>query len=354
MNNLSYSQRVEGMLWGMLVADALAMPVHWYYHPGRIVQDYGQITEMQAPKAQHPDSIMSLSNTGGHGRGSQEASVVGDVILRGKKQFWGQRNLHYHHALQRGENTLNLQCLRLLLRHLTQQQRWNPERFLQDYITFMTTEGSHNDTYAESFHRDFFANWAQGKPPLECAGKEDHNTASIGGLILLPALLAFRQGDPDSVLELLRLTHQSATLETFAAVIVRLLHQQLQGEAPLEESAAQACDLLGLKLEPLLEKVAARKISDFDVIGRKISPACYIQHSVPALLYLLQRYPSDAETGLQQNVMVGGDNCHRGAVLGACYGAAYGVAGLPPRWIQQLHQESEIRQEIHDFVQLLG
>jgi hypothetical protein len=24
------------------------------------------------------------------------------------------------------------------------------------YISFMTTPGSHNDTYAESFHRDFF------------------------------------------------------------------------------------------------------------------------------------------------------------------------------------------------------
>lgn len=26
----------------------------------------------------------------------------------------------------------------------------------------MTTPGTHNDTYAESFHRDFFKNWAAG------------------------------------------------------------------------------------------------------------------------------------------------------------------------------------------------
>lgn len=44
---------------------------------------------------------------------------------------------------------------------------------------------SHNDTYAESFHRDFFANWAKGVPPERCAlGTEGHNTAQIGGFVV--------------------------------------------------------------------------------------------------------------------------------------------------------------------------
>jgi ADP-ribosyl-[dinitrogen reductase] hydrolase len=30
---------------------------------------------------------------------------------------------------------------------------YDPARFLADYVAFMTTPGSHNDTYAESFHR---------------------------------------------------------------------------------------------------------------------------------------------------------------------------------------------------------
>ena len=36
-----------------------------------------------------------------------------------------------------------------------------PRGFLQSYVHFMTTPGSHNDTYAESFHRDFFSNYAK-------------------------------------------------------------------------------------------------------------------------------------------------------------------------------------------------
>jgi hypothetical protein len=47
--------------------------------------------------------------------------------------------------------------------------RYDPAVFLDDYVKFMTTPGSHNDTYAESFHRDFFKNWAAGVPPERCA-----------------------------------------------------------------------------------------------------------------------------------------------------------------------------------------
>ena len=65
------------------------------------------------------------------------------------------------------------------------QGRYSASEWLQDYVDFMTTPGSHNDTYAESFHRDFFANYAQGAPPAECSkGTEGHNTAQIGGFVV--------------------------------------------------------------------------------------------------------------------------------------------------------------------------
>jgi ADP-ribosylglycohydrolase len=34
--------RIRGALWGALIADAVAMPAHWYYGgPRQIVADYG-------------------------------------------------------------------------------------------------------------------------------------------------------------------------------------------------------------------------------------------------------------------------------------------------------------------------
>ena len=53
----------------------------------------------------------------------------------------------------------------------------------------MTAPDNHNDTHAESYHRDFLANFARGLPPERCAGAEGHDTASIGGLAGLPPVI---------------------------------------------------------------------------------------------------------------------------------------------------------------------
>lgn len=51
----------------------IALLLHWnrYYSTAALKRDFGVITAYQAPKTIHPGSIMSVSNTGGHGRGGQ-------------------------------------------------------------------------------------------------------------------------------------------------------------------------------------------------------------------------------------------------------------------------------------------
>ena len=39
-------------------------------------------------------------------------------------------------------------------------------------MQFMQTPGSHNDTYASTCHRMFFANLVNGKPPEQCADND--------------------------------------------------------------------------------------------------------------------------------------------------------------------------------------
>ena len=90
------------------------------------------------------------------------------------------------------------------------------------------------------------------------------------------------------------------------------------------------------------------------VIGGLLSPACYIEHSFPAVLYLAARYPDDIEAALIANTNAGGDNCHRGAVLGTLLGAALGVAAIPERWIQGLTAYAELEAEIERFIACFG
>jgi ADP-ribosyl-[dinitrogen reductase] hydrolase len=104
---LTLLDRKKAAMTGLYIADAVASPVHWYYDVRQLRKDYGSITGYVKPKDKMPGSIMNLSNTGGGGRGSDQGSIIGDVINHSKKQFWmaGESN-HYHRGLEAGENTL--------------------------------------------------------------------------------------------------------------------------------------------------------------------------------------------------------------------------------------------------------
>jgi len=219
------------------------------------------------------------------------------VILHGKKHLWGQPNRHYHEGLQSGDNTLNLLCVRVLLRSINKTGRYDAGDFLREYVAFMTTPDSHRDTYAESYHRAFFGNFARGIAPDRCAGAENHDTASIGGLVGLPPVImaALREDDAAAVdqtlLEHLRLTHRSAKLERYASALGRLLPRLLQDQQP--RIGPLVCDIaesLGFPAAKVVEQVNRHGRSDLHVIGGLLSPACYIEHSFPAVLYLAARY----------------------------------------------------------------
>lgn len=354
---LNTADRMRGALWGMFIGDALAMPVHWYYNIAALWQDFGQIRDYQAPKAHHPNSIMPLANTGKAGRGSQAGDIVGSVILKGKKQFWGLPNGHYHQGMQAGDNTLNLLCARVLMRSLTRQGKQCNSDFLQAYIHLMTEPDLHNDTYAESYHRDFFANYAKGLPVAQCAGPDGHDTASIGGLVNIPMVVMaqLKTGDVSAcnqaALTQQRLTHRSTELERHTLELSQLLFTLLSDpQADTEQLACAAASRLGFPAAKVIANVRAHQSPDLDVIGKLLSPACYVDQSFPSVLYLAARYHDDFESALIANTNVGGDNCHRGAVLGAILGASLGVAGIPARWITGLTAHDAIDQEIEAFI----
>lgn len=358
---LNKIDRMRGALWGMFVGDALAMPVHWYYNVAAIWKDFGVISDYQAPKESHPNSIMALANTAKAGRGNQNGNIVGDVILKGKKHHWGQANRHYHQGMSAGDNTLNLLCARVLMRSLNAVGHYDHQDFLKEYIGFMTEPDRHNDTYAESFHRDFFANYARGVPPEKCAGAEGHDTASIGGLVSLPFVILATLRDSDlsgvnaTALMQQRLTHRSALLERYTLVLCHLFFDIFDTPDPnIEVLACDAAKNVGFPAAEVVQNARRKKSPDLDVIGGLLSSACYIDQSFPSVLYLAARYSNDFEAALIANTNVGGDNCHRGAVLGALLGAALGFEKIPKRWINGLSAHDEINKEIEQFIKRFG
>jgi ADP-ribosylglycohydrolase len=354
------SRRASAALKSLFVADALAMPVHWFYNRDDILRAFpGGVQRLEPAPTYHPSSIMSLHSTATGGRRKQEIAsrreIVGDVILKGRREHWGISHRHYHHGMLAGENTLNAHCARVLIRTLAQLGgAYDREAFLEAYIDFMTAHPPrHPDTYAESYHRAFFANLAQGKDPANCAAAT-HDTASVGGLVTIaPLVIAerLRGTSCDQVQQHCRdhlfLTHPDEDLAFICRVYVDLLDALLfrPTQVAVSELLCHAAQRsLGLDLEALVRKTR----SDYEVIGRVYSPACYISESWPGVLYLALRYQDDLKGALIANTNLGGDNVHRGAVLGAILGLAQ--EGTVENLFNGLTEYQEISAEIDQLL----
>lgn len=333
MNQLhTPAQRVTSALKTQFIGDALAMPVHWYYQPMEIELAFkGGIAKFEAAPNVHPSSIMSLHSKRKGGRAAVDTSktieVVGDVILQDKAQFWDTPNVHYHQGMPAGENTLNAYCARVLMKVLSANiGRYDRQQFIDAYIELMTAQPpKHPDTYAESYHRGFFANYAQGRKPEKCA-MLTHDTASVGALVTVTPLVFSERlnGASEHDIQILcrthlALTHPDESLMQVCDRYVVLLCALMEGP---DEAGVKALLVDASKSVPNLNLAALvkRDLPDHQVIGHIFSRACYISDSWPAVLYLAYKYYNDPWQALRVNTNVGGDNVHRGTVLGAILG----------------------------------
>jgi ADP-ribosylglycohydrolase len=91
--------------------------------------------------------------------------------------------------------------------------------------------------------------------------------------------------------------------------------------------------------------------SDEEIIGKIFSTACYPEHGLPLLLCLLQRNNADFKASLLANANAGGDNVHRGMILGLLAGASN--TEIPYELKSGLLAYHELENEISAFVNLL-
>ncbi|MGI2143813.1 ADP-ribosylglycohydrolase family protein [Shewanella frigidimarina] len=363
-NHPSQKLRVTWALKTSFIADALAMPVHWYYQPMEIEHAFtGGIQRFEAAPEFHPSSIMSLHSKHKGGRLSAKGhlahdpapQVVGDIILKDKVQFWDTPNVHYHHGMQAGENTLNAHCARVLMRSLANSsQPYDRHAFVNAYIDFMTkSPAAHPDTYAESYHRGFFANLAQGREPENC-GMITHDTASIGALVTIAPLVFSERlkGISEADIKIacrahLALTHPDKSLMRVCDSYVQLLCALMEGPDEVSTKALLLEASIGLT-STHLAGLLKRNVPDSQVIGQVFSRACYISDSWPIVLYLACKYQDDPWQALRVNTNLGGDNVHRGIVLGTLLGLQSDTVATS--WFEQLVDHKEIAVEIEALI----
>jgi len=343
---LGLKDRQSAALFGLYVADAVAMPVHWMYDLRNLKRDYGEIKGYRKPLDTFRGSIMNLSNTGGGGRGSDKGDIVGKVILHGKKKYWGRgQNYHYHLGMAAGENTLEAQLTRLLTRQIIADGSLNADKYREAYMKFMQTPKSHNDTYAATAHRMFFKNLVSGKDPKLCPDNDGHNVDSIDALtVAVPVIIRYCLADAETrnakVLEAIRVIRDVKRVQPYAIHLSNMLVRIIVNGDDLRTVVLDVASKLGL-----------RNFSKFVQTSRNDPmTACYIDSSFPAMLFFLYKYADSVERVILANANAGGENVARGALIGAIIGAHHGMSGFPKWTINGLLAKDEILAEIEQLV----
>lgn len=398
--------RIESALWSYFVGDALASPTHWFYGGlTQIQQYYGPdgIRGYTKPVFRLMGSILNKSNLSGGGRSTSISSsssrrivgndgkiielpptIIGHVINHGKQDYWDpNKNIHYHATLHAGENTLEVQLGRVLMKSIVANKgQFKADHFRNAYIQFMTTPGSHNDTYASTCHRMFFANYIYKQLPAEqCPDNDSHNVDTIDGLVL-PTITALAvSAQPDSTIDDVRrqcaetvaVTRRSKQLEQYAAAWGELIYTIIRSTTP-EKSAhddvgasSSSSNIAQMTSYQMAQTLHLRHP---EVRKDEEMTACYLNSAVPAMLDSIVTYTDKTKNDIDNNMIwqallmnanTGGENVHRGSCLGAVLGAYYATTTkrnddettpiIHSSAMTGLYDYASLQNEIHDFIQ---
>jgi len=404
--------RLKNALWGAFIADALAMPVHWYYRRKYIREGFdGGIQRYEDAPHPHPESFMVGMGYHPNIAKAKELGRPFDIVHKHIKFYdtnYNDLNIklsvhegehknampdkderyHYHHGLKAGENTLGANLIRVLMRSIIKEGKYTQEVFIEDFISYLTTPGLNKDPYTEVYIRAWFENFSNGVPPHACA-QEQRNVWSIAsnGGVIRPLVLALTSKSTFQALGVAlqhqQITHRSDNVSSALCVLVPLLRELLEKEEPVSTlkefaSKVQLTKISGSELSKAyadhngpgnipkdemwnIHTEFSDKSLDLDalmkehtedeILGSVFTTGCYPEQSLPVLMYLLHKNKFDFEASVLANANAGGDCVHRGIILGMLAGASSDE--IPSELKTGLAEYDSIKQEIENFIKVI-
>ncbi|MBU0631763.1 ADP-ribosylglycohydrolase family protein [bacterium] len=399
---------LENALWGLFISDAVCMPAHWYYNLDYLKKDFGTIHGYNDAPHPHPESFMVGNPYFPDIEKAKELGRSYDILhehirfydttynnlhLSAQEHSGEHGNLmprlaeryHYHHGLKAGENTLGANLVRVLMRSIIKNGAYKEKCFLDEFISYMSTTGCNRDPYLEIYLRDWFENYSKGLPPQLCAQSqaEKWSIGAHGGIIRPLVLSMLYQSSYEGLgiaLTHQELTHRSQNVSSALGLLVPFLSNLLHGADPVKQlnDSAKEVPLIKIHGDELtkmyhdykgpgnIPKEKMWKVhteyseehlneilpsaTDESMITKRFATACYPEHGVPLILYFLHKNNFDFTSSLFDNANAGGDNVHRGMILGLLSGAA--TNKIPEHLKKGLLEYEVIKKEIDAFVKL--
>lgn len=349
----AFADRAAGAILGALVGDTLAVGPHWYYDLDELHRDYGPwITGYTDPKP---------------GR--------------------------YHAGMRAGELSQSGLLLALLLRSVAEggdydEADWT-RRMDADFLPRL--DGSPGDGpggYTNQDIRDVYRRRVVERRPWgECASPADTTEAAQRAVVLAARYAADPGGAMRRSTAHVRLTQDDGLVASLsvgfgcvvsalvrgdpldATVSDRLMALAHDGTLPFmtvttrdlrpPASAATTATVPHDKVpdKPLFPSPDALLLPGYCAEAARhpdirIEPAwkaalvyglpCAIYGPLPAAYYLAARFPGDFENAVLHALNGGGQNMARAALTGALVGAQVGVTGIPARFLDGLHDGTEL------------
>lgn len=347
MGTISTADRKIGALLGAFIGDALALGPHWYYDLDEQRRDYGDwIDGYTAPQ---------------EGR--------------------------YHEGHDPGDNSQAGYILKLLVKSLVDQGRYEHEHFCEalERDLFSQIDGSPKSGpggyTSQSIREAWKRRVKEGKDWSETGGNAD-TTEAIERVL---ALAIIHSDDlnamANSVLRNSAVTQTDDTILSLTLAYSSVLSLLIQGHSLDEEISGKLMKLVKKGDLPFhavtTDNLAPPKpgqdvqdrLSNFaspDALlspsymaeaaadpGISIEPAwkasivygmpCAAYHQLPSAYYLSSRFKDDFESAVLHAVNGGGQNQARAILTGALVGAQVGVQGIPARFIEGLTESVELQ-----------
>lgn len=382
------------------------MPAHWFYSLKNLKETFeGGITGYVEPPAIHPESFMVGMSYQPDVERAKELGRPYD-ILHEHARFYNttynkleiatdaqesehgnatareDERYHYHVGLNAGESTTAAELVRVLMRSIIDQGRYDEAHFLKKFVEFLSS-GQRKDPYLEIYLRSWFENYASGKAIDGCAERQ-RNVWSIGshGGMIRPMVLSLMadtsyQGIGFAI-EHQGLTHRSENVAAALGVTIPFLHTLISGGDPMETAHEYARrvrvpEISGKEMFKMYRdhdgpgnipdremwRLHTRlsddrfdlrewsKLAPEEVVLTRLATACYPEHGLPLAMYFAAANKFDVRKSLLADANAGGDNVHRSAVLGMIVGAA--TESFPDDLVEGLENQAKLKEEIEAF-----
>lgn len=319
--NIQVRDRVEGMIWGQFIGDAICLGTHWIYN-------------LEDLKTFYPDL-----------KGFEEPRVG-----------------HYHAGKRPGELTHYGEAALLLLESVAEKGCLDVADYGQRFFTYFSSPNYRG--YLDSATRGTIENAkldASGLPPQGFnyqAGADDDQLATATSLA---PVVARYFNSPDLAQQVERVTRvrqnhprSVAYMQVYAQILTQLLagtdlHSAIHR---VQESAAKDTEF-GNELAIRFSDVFERKHLSTTEATAQLGQSCPLKNSLPSALLAVVQTPDQFAETLLRVLAAGGDNAGRGAIAGAILGAHLGCHAIPDVLRQQLVAKDRIAKAVGMILQKL-